>query len=677
MHYDSNFLKELDHYPHKVTHIKLTALDLNDIPVERIEGVATGGSITVDGKSSMQRTCQISLVSDGTHPFTEAYWALKNKIKLEVGLENYIDNSYPPIIWFEMGVYFIKSFGKTEQANGQIQINLQGQDKMSKLNGQLGGVLTAELNATVVDITDKGRFSHTAQIELKDAIFDLVCREGRERPENIIIQDLDDGGWELWEYKGNKPLYYIYKPGEAGAKGQIIQMTNDQKTSVKIVDGGWVNISEIPNYRLMQDLMTSSSSGNEPTKIKYGSINCEVIKIDPKQTAGYRPIPLYYNDKAGLIGAVGTTIDNLIDKIKQMLGDFEYFYNLQGRFVFRKKKTYVNELFSPINGELGIQPTMTVSPYAYEFEDKSLFTSYSAPPNIENIKNDFAVWGERVGVSGVKLPIHARCAIDKKPTTYTSPVWEENTPQITYSTDDYDWRELIYQMASDYNKYNTKDKNFINKISDANQWIKDNGGMTGYEQYYTDLLGFWRQLYNPNGGLEFYPSSAGDKKYWNKDVFENPKSIFFWFDFLEADPSTPLGKCSVREIGQRAKAENNSSCTSIYNAPTPEVQFVVMSDPRLDDSMDFTPIFIQDSITSSFAKSAQGLSCIEKINELIFNHCNFAETLQITSIPIYYLQPNTRIRVLGQDYILNSISYNLTNGGTMNISGTKIEERLF
>ena len=77
-----------------------------------------------------------------------------------------------------------------------------------------------------------------------------------------------------------------------------------------------------------------------------------------------------------------------------MLGDFEYFYDLQGRFVFQKKNTYIQELFSPIDGEL-VTPIMYASQYSYKFEDEELFTAISNSPNINNLKNDFAIWGSR------------------------------------------------------------------------------------------------------------------------------------------------------------------------------------------------------------------------------------------------------------------------------------------
>ena len=91
-----------------------------------------------------------------------------------------------------------------------------------------------------------------------------------------------------------------------------------------------------------------------------------------------------------------------------------------------------------------------------------------------------------------------------------------------------DWRELIFQMAKDYRKYahytpydenDGKEHPFTNEelLEIANNFatkIRENNGKnedgewryptgkTGYEQYYTDLEGFWRQLYCPPVILE-------------------------------------------------------------------------------------------------------------------------------------------------------------------------------
>jgi hypothetical protein len=70
---------------------------------------------------------------------------------------------------------------------------------------------------------------------------------------------------------------------------------------------------------------------------------------------------------------------------------------------------------------------MTGLDYAYKFYNNELITSFNNNPNLAQIKNDYSIWGEREGISGIKIPIHLRYAIDKKPTSYK---------QITVDKDD-------------------------------------------------------------------------------------------------------------------------------------------------------------------------------------------------------------------------------------------------
>jgi hypothetical protein len=51
-------------------------------------------------------------------------------------------------------------------------------------------------------------------------------------------------------------------------------------------------------------------------------------------------------------------------------------------------------------------------------------------------------------------------------------------------------------MAIDYYKYNFLD-DFELRVAAANP-IDYPSGRTGYEQYYIDMQGFWRELYNPD-----------------------------------------------------------------------------------------------------------------------------------------------------------------------------------
>ena len=78
---------------------KITSLRFDETPVEMIEGRVTSGSINIDGASAVRRTCNLSLVSNEVK-INNYNWSLNTKFKLEVGLENNIDNNYSSIIWF-------------------------------------------------------------------------------------------------------------------------------------------------------------------------------------------------------------------------------------------------------------------------------------------------------------------------------------------------------------------------------------------------------------------------------------------------------------------------------------------------------------------------------------------------------------------------------------------------
>jgi hypothetical protein len=103
-----------------------------------------------------------------------------------------------------------------------------------------------------------------------------------------------------------------------------------------------------------------------------------------------------------------------------MLGEFEYFYDIDGRFVFQRKKTYLNTSWNSIStdseGAIYVDPYLAATPYSYNFVGTTLFTAFNNTPDIANLKNDFTVWGTNKN----DLPIHMRYAIDTKPTYYKS-----------------------------------------------------------------------------------------------------------------------------------------------------------------------------------------------------------------------------------------------------------------
>jgi hypothetical protein len=83
-------------------------------------------------------------------------------------------------------------------------------------------------------------------------------------------------------------------------------------------------------------LVDSLTGSTDPSKIRFiddnPDIDYAIAKISYGQTAGYRLTDLVF--AGDLIANVGESVVSVLDKIKNMLTEFEYFYNLDGQFVF-------------------------------------------------------------------------------------------------------------------------------------------------------------------------------------------------------------------------------------------------------------------------------------------------------------------------------------------------------
>lgn len=751
-------------------YVRITSLSNDDIARERIEGICSGGSINLDGASAVRRSCTLSInVSDPGHPINDAYWGFNNKFKVEQGVKDEITNETR---WYNMGVYIVNSYSRSESTNS-LTISISGQDKMCRLNGTISGSLPHEVAFGVIDIIDAQGEITTKYLPLDQIIRNAVKEYAQEREENIVINDLDQYGYELWEYRGDTPLYIFL---DETTKSPLNITTN----AGSIVDGN--PLFDINQYYTLNSI--DPSFNLDATKVQYnGKRKAYIVKVPYGQVAGYHQIPLL--PSSDLVLNAGEAITSLLDKIKNQLGNFEYFYDVNGKFIFQKKNNYIQELFSPQTGQV-VAPTLTVSPYSYEFNDNELVTQFSDSPKLDNVKNDFIVWGTKKGVSGQDIKVHARFAIDMKPQklgensySFTSKEYYEEiqlaylieevytdldktkgikayqkdgnnykyvskvddlkglykitikekgtdsrrlyqkkgedyiylidevynlcytdkkgTTKLSnkistfksyekvwvkyeskpYSVESYDWREVIYQMALDFYRHND-DPTYPAHLE--KQGYKN--GKTGYEQYYSDLQGFWRQLYDPNGDPEVYYKS-GPYKYWNKLIHQDPSQLPFWFDFLDVgDNDYGLARYAVKKIGQRTKVVSDTAVKSVFSFSAPEVRYVTMSDRNGDpSSMEgtnaYVPFYINPDWETLFTKSARGISAVEKINELLYQHSHTANGITITAIPNYEIELNTRVKIRGEDYTVDRISYQLNHNGLMTLTCTKIAEQLF
>ena len=175
------------------------------------------------------------------------------------------------------------------------------------------------------------------------------------------------------------------------------------------VDGKQTTIGSLDAYDTLNTLMDGSP--NDSTQFTYskdGTTFYCAAKIEYGQTVGYIPTELVY---AGDLSAKpGETLTSVLDKIKTMLGNYEYFYDVEGRFIFQQKKNYLNTSFSGL-----VDREEDTSPWAdpnltklqYSFAGNNLLTSFNNTPNLSNLKNDITVWGQmKSQVTGQEYPIY-------------------------------------------------------------------------------------------------------------------------------------------------------------------------------------------------------------------------------------------------------------------------------
>ena len=704
---NKDFLKKLDNEKNREVFVRITSLDINEKPVERIEGkVSSGGSINVNGSSAVRRTCSLTLMASLNTKITETYWALKTKFKLEVGLRNHIDPDYEDIIWFNQGIYVITSFSLSRSSNA-FNISISGQDKMVLLNGALGGILYAETVFDTIDEQQQNGDWITRKIPIYEIIRTAIHNYGNEPFENIIINDIPEIGYELWEYKGIEPLYILIKINnfdEAYDEGKLIKtpsltyynISTNQNSEIYVYDknGMWatnpIYLSEMNelDYYNYNSIFSGIAELARPVRFNQNGNKYFIAKIDTGELAGYHRTPLIYPGPSGsLTLSAGSAISALLDKIKSMLGAYEYFYDIDGRFVFQKQPNYTQGIATIKTDQEKYVPSITITPYSYQFIESELITNISKSPAIDKIKNDYVCWGNMKSASGVDLPIHAITAFMKQPefyTTFEGKIYFTNSYALSKGLDiknSYDYRELIYQMAMDYNKYG-QEENFISQLIINNSY-KYPTGKTGYEPYYQELLGFWRQLYNPEIENEDYYNADENEtyKYWNKSAIQNPGSLYFWFEII--DTGGELSELNIEKIGRRSLVKNEKTVITIGMKDTPEVVFVLPEEVNMKDTMEaLVPIQIQKTHLDLFNTVSSGVSAIEQLDTMISENIMGTEGLNLTTIPIYYLEPNTRIYVKNKeekidgDYIISQLSIPLTYNGTMSITTTKVMKEI-
>lgn len=628
---DMDFLTQLDKLHMRVQYAKIILLSFKDEePIKEIQGSITSGNLSVNGSSAIRRTINLTMLASIDNSNLEDIdneISINKKIKVLIGYDNPLKSykNYGDIIWFPCGLFVLSSANISRSISGW-NISITGKDKMCLLDGTAGGTLPASItfHESLVQL-DNG------DVEIQyptifQIIYEAVNHWGGEAIENIIITDIDEEIKMLVRYMGDKPVYF----------------SNDYQS------------------------LSFEAQENYPHMFSYG------------QDAGYKYTNFTYPGE--LVLNAGDTVVTLLDKIVSTLGNYEYFYNIDGKFVFQEIKNYLNT-GSPL---LELSPEDYVRSYnnakfLYSLTDLDTTTAITRNPKYDNVKNDFYVWGKRKTSTGVEVSIRYHLAIDDKPDIDLAMqnMWEVKDKKSNlivrydfntlddYSVDDYtvtlvgtpcdEWREELYRRA-----LNAQVSNSV------------------YDNYYdSELIAEWRNLYNPMN------KNWDATNHWNPDVFNDPGSINFWLDFI--DTSSALGKYSIKNIGRRTKVVNNNNIKTVYNSEVPDVVFIEGLDQDLIvkyQGIGQRFFILTNEYYDMFSISTTGTSCFDQIREMMYQNLCYNTTISLTCLPKYYIEPNNIIRVEDKDsniygnYQITQYSLPLTYNGTMSITATEVLTRV-
>ena len=659
---DESFLKKLDSLHIRENTIKITILDWQENPIDNIEGLVSSGNININGDSAIRRTASLNLIikektATGMAKF-KSLIALNKKVKLEIGYKN--TTSYYtqyPIIWLPLGTYVCFNPSFSHNSNG-ITLSLSLKDKMCLLNGDCGGTIAASTTFSEYETMTEDGGIIISKPTIYQIIQELVNHFGGEALNKIIIKDIDTKIKQVMKWTGSNALYQ-YSDGV---------------------------------------LTTEVRPKEKPSKtFSFG------------QDVGFIYSDFYYPGE--LVGNAGDSVVTILDKIKNTLGNFEYFYDVQGNFIFQEKKNYLNTKYSTVNvNEMNANNYLidaSRNKYSYEFNDANLITSFSNSPQYNMIKNDFVVWGIRETATGAKLPIRYHLAIDEKPqigniyeeivftTNEDTGLREAKKPIIIASAVGYQGYEgYIYKCEDTYYKcidgklkalesgeYNVQSVTTSDWRDELYlQGVQAEGLGLDTNAYYVELINEWPKLYDTEKGA------------FHEDLINSEGGLVgdldYFLDFI--DSSSAIGEFSIKNIGRRTKVVNNDKINCIFEANIPDVILINLGDDpatvqkKKNEANARGQEYLQVSgqVYDNLAIGGSQNSAYNEIKNLLYEYTSYNESIQLQAIPIYHLEPNTRIVVndvesdIHGDYIIKSISLPLDINGTMSITATRAIDKL-
>lgn len=623
---DQDFLKELDYENIQTTYLKIYILDNKENVISSVEGRTTGGSISVNGSSAVRRSGSFTMVADEkSYKITSlrSLIAIDKRVNIEIGFENrtkyYIDF---PILWFPLGEFVIGS-ANIQHNNQGVNISVSLKDKMSLLNGEVSGLLSTAITHSPAYLSEQDEEGNylSDPVKFRDIIFTLLTEYGGLTKDKIIIEDVDARIRNMVRWTGANPLWiYVDRNG-------VLQFT-------------------------------TTNPGDE--SIKFYEFNDNI---------GYQYVDFTYPGE--LASSAGENIVTVLDKIKKTLGNYEYYFDTDGIFHFQAIKNYLNEgssknwLTEAINDAYFTNTDQSKS--VYNFIDGKLNTAFQNTPQYAQVKNDFTVWGE---LPDSKIGIRYHVAIDTPPKKLNRWVVDEwETQELTDRTIERAVSARLALFVDTENIVEAKDwrtELYLEYISDKKNNLR---------YYSKELEEEWPKIYDIKNGC-YYSN--------------NPDGLTYFFDMI--DPTElqdrAVAQFAIDKIGLRSKTINDNKVNCLFESKPLDYCYIEAGTENTKkerlECIRKRETFIQLSNTmmQNIAIGTAHNSAFDLLRSVLHESIGFNETISLTTIPIYHLEPNMRITVEDEesdiygDYIINSISIPLAPNGTMSISAKRAVERI-
>lgn len=665
---DRAFLLKLNKNKVREYLAEIIVLDFStEKPIASLIGKVLSGSMSINAQSPTRRTGSLQVVfEDNTKNIkdTANLIAVDKKIRISVGYKNpfyHIDEyrRYGEDLFFPQGI-FIVTGASSSITTTSCTVTMQFTDKMALLNGTAGGSLPASVSFHESIIVDKDENQTTEYPLIKDIVREAVNHFGGEQYSKIIADDIPEKGRQVVSWNSDTPIRFA--PFDTGGASFII----------------------------------SNGYNKEYSQVYYRG---EVV--------GYMETDLTYPGE--LVQKAGGSVQQVCDTIAKTLGNYEYFYDLEGNFRFQQIANYDKTGITPLmfsndkdaSNDTAmyalLHPNWNDDQYIDEFADKELILSINQNPQYANIKNDFVCWGTRQDKSNnsnntnVTKMVRYHLAIDKKPregetdlcNKYIFKVYNVETLAVTKyvfkdkkemipineenQEGDYDPKVENYESISSPLKYEeeyideegkeqTRTVPFYDWREELYRRALNAYGSSQEGSYYDEeLLAEWREIFDYDN--EEFRDEWND--YFGEDTFRGynpivknaPEKLRYWLDFI--DSSAPIGQYSVDKIGRRTLAWEDSQINEVYAREINDVVFVINpGDPaEAQKAAEYyinqgqTYCFIRPEMESQFSYKNSYGTCFEAVRQKLNENLYYKSTVSLTCIPIFYLDVNKIIRL--------------------------------